>query len=568
MRLSVLPLTLFRHGFPWRRNNRFSSCLRVLMACSMLACPGLALAEDPSLNVAEAHVVEAGMAPSLSNDRSPPGIEIRSHKEKDQVTTGGFLVSGKVTDDPLMPILTATDSTGNVSQQGIHLDSTDDDRQAWHVLLRTTFGATPGQATELVKTGVENFLRQQLQPDSVSDTAFEQRLTGWLDSGGYVATDLLRHAVYSRRQLREVMAWFWDNHFSTDYGRHKRAEYEQQEHEAFRDHALGRFRDLLGISAKSPAMLITLDGVNNKKGAANENYARELMELHTLGIAGGYTQREVVEVARAFTGWTLKEGRFLFDPVKHDTGVKHVLGSTLPMGQGIADGEAVLNQLARHPSTARHICAKLVTLFVDDQPVESLAQKCTAEFLAQSEAPDQMARVLWTILGSTEFLGTEHRGRKLKTPLKFLVGAARNLGLETEGDDLALEMKRLGMDPYACPVPSGYDETGDAWISSGQLLARVSFLDRLLSSNVAAEASQVNLVGQMQAAGLETAEGVAGRMLEMALGPTATRGQRDWAVDVLTEGGVYPYFPWASDAEARLRRLGKAILGLPEYQIQ
>jgi len=131
-----------------------------------------------------------------------------------------------------------------------------------------------------------------------------------------------------------------------------------------------------------------------------------------------------------------------------------------------------------------------------------------------------------------------------------------------------LEMKRLGMDPFSCAVPTGYAETGDAWLSSGLLLARMSFLDRLLSGDAAADSSHVDLLGQMQAAGLETAEGVAGRMLEMALGPTATRGLRDFGVNILTEGGSSPYLSWAPDAEARLRRLGKAILGLPAYQYQ
>jgi uncharacterized protein (DUF1800 family) len=565
-------------------------------------------AVDRDLNVAEAHLMLA-----LIDDVTPPAIEILSHKEGDRVPTGGFLVSGRVTDDTLMPALTARvtggglttaeersievapasgrwslmiaadeafsaspitltltarDDAGNTARQTVHLNPTDDERQAWHVLQRTSFGAAPGQVKAVAQDGVREFLRRQLHSGSVDDTAFEQRQAGWLDAGGYVATDLLLHAVYSRRQLQEVMTWFWDNHFSTDYGRHGRGEYEQQERAAFLAHALGRFRDLLGISARSPAMLITLDGVNNRKGAANENYARELMELHTLGIDGGYTQKDVVEVARAFTGWTVKERRFLFDADRHDAGEKNVLGGTLPAGGGMEDGELVLDRLARHPSTARYICSKLVTLFVDDQPMEGLVQQCVAEFLAQADAPDQMARVLWTILDSTEFLGPVHRGRKLKTPLEFLVGAARNLGLETNGDDLALEMKRLGMDPFSCAVPTGYAEMGDAWLSSGLLLARMSFLDRLLSGDAAAGSSHVDLLGQMQAAGLETAEGVAGRMLEMVLGPTATRGLRDFGVEILTEGGASPYLPWAPDAEARLRRLGKAILGLPAYQYQ
>ncbi|MCU0843172.1 MAG: DUF1800 family protein, partial [Thiobacillaceae bacterium] len=167
-----------------------------------------------------------------------------------------------------------------------------------------------------------------------------------------------------------------------------------------------------------------------------------------------------------------------------------------------------------------------------------------------------------------EFLGAEHRDRKLKTPLEFVTGAARNLGVETSGDDLVLELHKLGMKPLANPVPTGYAEKGDAWISSGMVLARVQFLDRLLAANPAAGASRVDLHGRMRDAGLETAEGVVGHMLELTLGPTATRGMRQLGVDVLTEGGAHPYLPWSPDAEARLRRLGKALMALPEYQYQ
>lgn len=312
----------------------------------------------------------------------------------------------------------------------------------------------------------------------------------------------------------------------------------------------------------------SLDGLYNVKGRPNENYARELMELHSMGVTGGYTQRDVEEVARAFTGWTVKNGVFFFDLTKHDTASKTVLGRAIAAGGGQSDGETVLDIVATHPSTARFICRKLVTLFVSDQPVTSLVTRCAATFVAQQAAPDQMRQVVATILTSPEFMGTAHRGTKLKTPIEFVLGAVRQFGGEDAGDDISLDVQRLGMALFMNPSPTGYDETGTSWLSTNMLLSRLRFADRLLSYSPGAAQTQFSLAAAMTEQGYVTAEGVAGRMLEWTLGPTFVRRHIQLALDVLTENGSYPYFPTAPDAEVRLRRLGKALMVLPEYQFQ
>ncbi|MBL8881179.1 MAG: DUF1800 domain-containing protein, partial [Phycisphaerales bacterium] len=246
----------------------------------------------------------------------------------------------------------------------------------------------------------------QLAPESLDDGELEQRRANWPTDGTQVATRFVRNAAFSRRQLNEVMTWFWDNHFNTFYSSHGNSDFEKRETEVFRNRALGNFRALIGESARSPAMLYSLDGRSNMKGSPNENYARELMELHSMGVTGGYTQRDIEEVARAFTGWTVKDGIFFFDATKHDISAKTLLGQTIAAGGGQSDGEKVLDIVAAHPSTARFICRKLVTLFVSDVPVESLVTRCAATFTAQQASPDQMKQVVSTILTSPEFLGT------------------------------------------------------------------------------------------------------------------------------------------------------------------
>ncbi|OYY94934.1 MAG: hypothetical protein B7Y41_05085 [Hydrogenophilales bacterium 28-61-23] len=554
---------------------------------------------------------------SLLDDRIAPNLEILSHAAGAATPMGGFVVTGRVTDNTLSPrltvqvsgggltaaevrdvevaptsgnwavrvapesgfstapitlTLTAHDGVGNTTAKSLVLNPSDAFGQAWHVLRRTAFGATPGQVAAVAGEGAVSYLTRQLHPDSEDDSDFAQRQLGWPDLGGYLATDYLRHAVYSRRQLLEVMTWFWDNHVNTDYWRHIKADYERYEMAGFRAHALGRFRDLLEVSSKSPAMLYTLDGVTNMMGRPNENYARELLELHTLGINGGYSQQDVVEVARAFTGWTVVDGQFSFNASLHDNGVKVVLGTTLPANAGQADGEAVLDLLARHPSTANFVCGKLVTLLVSDVPVNSLIEQCAGVFVNTVDAPDQLAQVLRAILSSPEFLGSAYRGAKLKTPLELTVGLARNLGgdlgLSSGGDDLVVELQRMNMSLFVNPSPTGYAETGKNWVSTGMLLNRIRFLDRALSATPSAGATQFNLAGLMQADGLETAEGVVGRMLDLTLGPIWTRRHWDLGMALLTEEGSRPYFAWAPDAEQRLRSLGKALAVLPEYQYQ
>ncbi len=566
------------------------------------------VAVDSSLNEAEVR-----LDLSLLADQTAPVLAVNSHANGAAVPLGGFVVTGKVSDDTLSPslsvrvsggglaadevrvvevapasgnwavrlapetgfttvpidlTLTARDGAGNTTVKTLRLQPSDAFGQAWHVLRRTAFGAEPGQMAAVVGSGVTNYLWQQLHPEGVDDGEFVQRQQGWVDLGGHLATDYLRHAVYSRRQLQEVMTWFWENHFNTNYYKHLNPEYERQEMAGFRTHALGRFRDLLAVSAKSPAMLNSLDGVSNMKKRPNENYARELQELHTLGVSGGYTQQDVVAAARAFTGWTVIDGQFVFNADLHDNGEKVLLGATLPANGGLADGEAVLDLVARHPSTAKFVCGKLVTLLVRDVPVNSLIQQCAGVFVGTVDAPDQMAQVLWSILSSQTFLGTANRGSKLKTPLELTVGLVRNLDGETSGDDLALETQRMGMGLFVFPAPTGYPETGADWVSTSMLLNRVRFVDRALAAVPRGGSTLFHLTGLMQGDGLETAEGVVGRMLDLTLGPIWTRRHWELGMSLLTGEGGKPYYSWSPDAEQRLRSLGKALTVLPEYQYQ
>jgi uncharacterized protein (DUF1800 family) len=471
--------------------------------------------------------------------------------------------------------------------------SNPDDKTIVHVLNRLGFGAMPGDVERVRRIGLGKHIDQQLRPDAIADQAMTARLAAFdtltlksrelaedyfmpaqmarrrakqqaaaqhsdsatdkrdartpqqmqmIQAQRQVFTDLAQQkilrAVYSERQLNEVLVDFWFNHFNVFAGKGLTRNYlTEYEREAIRPHVLGKFRDLVEATAKSPAMLFYLDNwqsaaaegartaapsnrtrinqpnprrpfarpgqiatvprqrtiedlpanaQNRKPRGLNENYARELMELHTLGVDGGYTQKDVQEVARAFTGWTIANprqgGGFVFDPRMHDDGDKIVLGHKIKAGGGEHDGEEVLDILASHPSTARFIATKLARRFVSDEPPQPLIDRAAKRF---RETRGDLREVVRTIVTSREFFAPDAYRAKVKSPFEFVASAVR----ATEADSvnampLVETMSELGMPPYQCQPPTGYADRAQAWVNTGTLLNRMNFAVALTEGRV------------------------------------------------------------------------------------
>jgi uncharacterized protein (DUF1800 family) len=320
-----------------------------------------------------------------------------------------------------------------------------------------------------------------------------------------VARDLMEgkmlRAVYSNRQLDEVLVDFWFNHFNVflDKGadRYLVTEYERT---AIRPHVLGKFKDLLMATAKSPAMLFYLDnwqsvgpdappgGRGQKKGprGLNENYGRELLELHTLGVDGGYTQKDVTEAARCFTGWTIlnpqRGGAFVFNARFHDHGAKTFLGVTIPAGGGMSDGEKVLDIVAHHPSTARFISKKLAMRFVADNPPDALVERMAETF---RKTDGDLRAVMKTMLDSKEFFSEGAYHSKLKSPLVLVTSAVRAVNGDVAiAFPLANHVAQLGQPLYRKQEPTGYSNSSAEWVSTGGLLGRMNFALQLSDNKV------------------------------------------------------------------------------------
>jgi uncharacterized protein (DUF1800 family) len=318
-----------------------------------------------------------------------------------------------------------------------------------------------------------------------------------------VARDLsegkLLRAVYSDRQLEEVLVDFWFNHFNVylDKGadRYLVTEYER---DAIRPHVLGKFEDLLKATAKSPAMLFYLDNwqsvgpgalqARGKKGARglNENYGRELLELHTLGVDGGYTQADVTEAARCFTGWTILQpqrgGEFVFNRRVHDEGEKTFLGAKIPAGGGISDGEKVLDIVAHHPSTARFISKSLAIRFVADDPPASLVDRMAETF---RRTDGDLRAVMKTMLESKEFFSQGAYRTKLKSPLEVVASAVRSVNGDVDyAFPLANQIAQLGQPLYRKQEPTGYANSSKEWLNTGGLLARMNFAQQLADNKI------------------------------------------------------------------------------------
>jgi uncharacterized protein (DUF1800 family) len=462
-----------------------------------------------------------------------------------------------------------------------------DDRQIVHVLNRLAFGPGPGDVERVRRLGVRAYIDQQLHPERLPDAAVAARLAGFetltkstrelaleyflpaqmarreqqrqtvqdpsmtpgtqpsrrdtlnpeqmeaLRAQRTVLTELAQQkilrAVYSERQLQEVMVDFWFNHFNVFAGKGQTRVYlTEYERDAIRPHALGRFRDLLRATAESPAMLFYLDNwqsaanpdaktmtipggragsrmrgpgffnrprtmadlpasaQNRRPRGLNENYARELMELHTLGVDGGYTQKDVQEVARAFTGWTIANprqgGGFIFEPRMHDDGAKLVLGHRIEPGGGRKDGEQVLDVLAGQPATATFISTKLARRFVSDDPPQALVERAAAAFRRTGGDIREVVRVIIT---SREFFDESAYRAKIKTPFEFVTSAIRATNADARSVlSVVQTLQQLGMPLYGCQPPTGYADKAEAWVNTGALLNRMNFAVALASGRL------------------------------------------------------------------------------------
>ena len=447
--------------------------------------------------------------------------------------------------------------------RGFAVRSQTADQQVAHALSRLTFGARPGDAQLVREMGVDRWIDEQLHPERIDDA----RSDAWVDQfevvtktstqleaeyqnpgalvnllgakakGGLTPEDSAQlraarqnfrrigeevqeshvgRALQTERQLQEVMTDFWLNHFTVFAGKGVREQYylAEYENQVIRPHALGKFRDLLGAVAKSPAMLFYLDNwesaadsgrprlmpVNQPgafggqaprarpvaapappqrraRGGLNENYGRELLELHTLGVDGGYTQQDVISAARALTGWTIagprQGGGFVFTSSMHDAGEKRLLGHTLRPGRGIEDGEELLDIVARHPNTARFIAFKLARRFVSDTPSPALVERAAATFL---RTEGDIREVVRTIVTSPEFFSREAYRAKLKTPFEVVLSALRAVNAQPDQTPRTAQLiGSLGQPYLGHQTPNGWPETAEGWLGTGAILNRINF---------------------------------------------------------------------------------------------
>jgi uncharacterized protein (DUF1800 family) len=411
------------------------------------------------------------------------------------------------------------------------------DRQVLHVLDRLAFGPTIEDFRHVKAIDIERYIAEQLDPEAIAEPpALTERLAGletlrldpvrlFAEYGPLREVDgkkptpeeqqarrqhsrmileqaraaRLWRALYSPRQLQEVMVDFWYNHFNVFAGKGlDRLWIGAYEAEAIRPHALGHFRDLLRATAHHPAMLFYLDnaqnaapgskGPNGREDGLNENYARELMELHTLGVDGGYAQEDVVALARILTGWGLARpgalpeaggGGFVFYPKRHDDGTKRFLGHDIA-AQGEAEGDEALDLLANSPATARHIAFALAQYFVADAPTPALVDRLAARF---TESDGDIRAVLQTLFVSREF--RDSTGAKYKSPYRFVLSAARAAGVAVDDPKpLVNALARLGQPLYGCATPDGYRDTAEAWLSADAAVLRANFATALAAGHL------------------------------------------------------------------------------------
>ena len=498
-----------------------------------------------------------------------------------------------------------------------------EEQKILHVLSRLGFGPRPGDVERVKRMGLPAYIERQLSPMTIPDPRVEEglkplqtlsmttaqlpkeypqpdpKLQQKIAKGEMSPAELremfppekrpmrimielqsakLIRAIESERQLQEVMVDFWFNHFNVFFGKGDlRWLVTSYERDAIRPHALGKFRDLLTATAKHPAMLYYLDNwmsVRNDFQAArpnaprglNENYARELMELHTLGVDGGYTQNDVIEVARCFTGWTINQpkvqGTFVFRAVAHDNGEKVVLGHRIPAWGGQKDGERVIEILSRHPSTAKFIATKLVRRFVADEPPPRLVGRVAETF---TRTDGDIRSALIAIVTSPEFFSAESYRAKIKKPFDLVASAVRAVdGSPRDGLALSRAVAQIGEPLYGAQPPTGYPDVAEAWVNTGALLARLNFALSLTENRL--PGARVDLARLLDGADRRSSRALLDRLLAGLLHDQVSAETREILVKQLSDPEIARATLDDRRTNPDAEKVAALILGSPEFQ--
>lgn len=449
-----------------------------------------------------------------------------------------------------------------------HLPLTTERQRVHHLLRRATFGVSARELEEYVALGTAGTVEALLHPETVDDSATDAAIAVVAASLDLDPADpevkrqqrpalhraWLTRIILTRRPLIERMTYFWHDHFATSIGKVNNPVLMHRQNATLRAHALGSFEALLLAVTRDPAMMIYLDNRSNGRTAPNENYARELLELHTLGEAGGYTEADVKQAARALTGWRLQDDAAVFRPQQHDAGKKTVLGQT-----GTFDDAALIALLARHPGTARYICDKLVRFFVRPDSSPDLVRRAAEAF---TRSNGNISEVMRVILRAPELFDDAAYRSIVKSPAEFAIGTARALEVSTDGTAEFDAARRIGQALFDPPNPAGWP-AGPAWVNATTILARSNYasdLTRLKGNHVA------DVPGLLRTRGVtNSAEAVVDFLLDLLVGgdvPATTRS-------VLIEhvGGTTHFRFEQAARDGTLHGLVYLILSMPLYQV-
>lgn len=432
-----------------------------------------------------------------------------------------------------------------------------------HLLRRAGFGVTPEELKRYVALGYEGTLDELLHPESVDNTHLDESIKQQ-DFDYTAINDLKRWWIYrmafTRCPLEEKMTLFWHGHFATSDRKVNNAYAMYGQNMLFRKHALGNFHEILYNASKDPAMILWLDNQQNRKGKPNENYAREIMELFTLGI-GNYSEQDIKEAARAFTGWQTLPGGFFFNQKQHDYGAKTILGVS-----GDLNGDDVVEILVKQKATSKFLATKLIKYFAFDDPDPAMVNRIADVYLTSKY---NMRKVVRAIHTDPEFLSERAFHAKIKSPAELVVGSLKTLQIRKLDGDLPMTMARMGQDLLMPPNVKGWDG-GTAWIATDTMMERFNFANRVTSTKFAEMSKFSSAYEIVDKQGLNSAGKLVDYFLDLLVdadAPASTRAKLVAYVSSDLSGNAVSSVPDEKTLEAKLRGLVHLIMTLPTYQL-